>query len=415
MQIEKRIGRLAVLAASLFVVAVAGGAGDLPDWAQWRGPNRDGVAPCTAWESKGRDAPLWTRNVGLGYSNVCLRDGRLITHGFDVATEEDIIVCLDALTGKEHWRYRYPSRLGGEMHTGGTLTTPVARGDRVFVLSRLGKLYCFDLVTGAVVWKRALDEDHEIDTGAFGLPTTPVLTEDAIVLNVGPTLLVDQKTGATRWATKDYGYSYSVPVVAEIGGRRTFVIFNAAGLVTLDPETGSERSVFSWTSRYNVNCAAPIVIGDKVFISTGYDDKGCAMVDLSGAAPTVVWKSMLMSNKMTGCVLFEGHLYGFDDSILRCLDLDGERKWQERDLGLGALLVSADGRLVVLSEDGELVIADATPEAFRERSRTRVFERGKCWTTPVLSGGLIYCRNSEGDLVCLDHRPERMGTDGAGL
>ena len=393
---------LAVLSAAMGTPVEA----QVADWAQWRGSARDGIAPCTTWASTGAAEPLWRRNVGRGYSSVCLRAGNLITHGYDATAEQDVVVCLDPLTGEERWRHAYPAKVLDNMHGGGTLTTPVASGDNVFVLSRMGTLWCLALDDGAVKWKRVLTEADGIEIGAFGLPSTPLLRDDGtMVINVGKTMLLEQATGKQRWATKDYGYSYSVPVEATLNDRPTLVVFNAAGLVTLNPSTGDELSQFEWTSQYNVNCATPIVVDDKVFISTGYNDKGCAMLDFSGGAPAVEWKSMVMSSKMTGCVLFEDHLYGFDDSILRCIDLSGKRKWQQRGFGVGALLVSADGRLIIMSEDGELVTARATPDEFVELSRRRVFEEGgKCWTTPVLSDGLIYCRNSLGELVCLDHR-----------
>jgi len=393
---------VAVVAGALILGPIA--TAQVDDWPQWRGPNRDGVAPCTAWSAEGAETPLWRTNVGLGYSNVCLRGGRLITHGFDVASKRDVIVCPDALTGAEQWRHAYPSKINDTMHGGGTLTTPVAAGDRVFVLSRLGALRCLDLASGTVIWTRDLAADKGVDVGSFGLPATPLLLGEDLVINVGRTMRLDQATGTTRWETKDYGYSYSVPVHGLINDRPTLVVFNAAGLVTLNPATGDELSLFEWTSRFNVNAATPLIVDGRVFISTGYNDKGCAMLDYSSGAPTVAWKSMVISSKMTGCVLFENHLYGFDDEILRCIDLEGTRRWQQRGLGNGAVLASADGRLVVLSEEGELVIARAQPDGWEELSRTTLFEGGKCWTTPVLSGGLIFCRNSLGELVCVDHR-----------
>ena len=113
-----------------------------------------------------------------------------------------------------------------------------------------------------------------------------------------------------------------------------------------------------------------------------------------------------MNNKMTGCVLVDGLLYGFDDAVLRCLDLAGEERWSERGLGKGTLIAS-DSRLIVLSEDGELMIAPTGSTGFTPTDRTRVFEEGVCWTTPVLANGLLYLRSSTGELVCRDHRAKR--------
>ena len=377
----------------------------VPDWCQWRGPDRDGIVKETTWVSAGRDAPLWRRDVGRGYSNVCLREGRLVTHGYDETAEQDVIVCLDPLTGTEHWRYAYPSRLWDDMHEGGTLTTPVAEGDRVFVLSRLGTIRCLRLDDGVVAWERDLAKELGISLGSFGLPASPLILDEGLVLNVGPTLMLDKTTGATIWQTRDYGYSYSVPVDFMLEGRPMLAVFNAEGLTTIVRRDGAEGIVFPWPSQYNVNCASPIVIGSRVFISTGYSDKGCAMLELAGGGAEALWQSKVMRSKMTGCVLVGDHLYGFDSSMLKCIDLEGNELWRERGLGVGTLLVSADGRVVVLSESGELVVAEVSPEGFRELSRRTVFDDGTCWTTPTLAGGLLFCRNNKGELVCLDHRP----------
>ncbi len=376
----------------------------VPDWTQWRGPDRNGIAAETTWRSEIADTPLWEINVGLGYSSVCLTGGRLITHGFDEASSEDVIVCLDPLTGAEHWRHSYPAEKGDTMHDGGTLTSPVADGDNVYVLSRMGALRCLDRESGTVRWSRVIDAEFEVTRGTFGLPSSPLVLEEGLAINVGKTIMLDKQTGTTIWQTGDYGYSYSVPVDFTLGDRPALAVFNKAGLVTLDRASGTEIHSFPWPSQFNVNSAAPIAIGSRVFISTGYGDKGSAMLDLSGDEVEIVWQSKVMKNKMTGSVLMGDHLYGFDHAILKCIDLDGNEQWRKRGLGTGAFLATTDGRLIVLSEKGELVVAQASPRGFEELSRKRIFARGNCWTSPVLAGGLIYCRNSAGDLVCLDQR-----------
>lgn len=146
----------------------------------------------------------------------------------------------------------------------------------------------------------------------------------------------------------------------------------------------------------------PVVLDRRVFISSGYD-RGCALIDLSGAKPAVVWENKVMRNQMSGSVLWEENLYGFDDKVLKCIDLAGEERWRERGLGQGALTL-AGGRLIVLSEEGELIVAEASSAAFRELSRVKLFDSGLCWTVPVLSGGIIYARNHAGEIVALDHR-----------
>ena len=219
------------------------------------------------------------------------------------------------------------------------------------------------------------------------------------------TIALDKESGETLWETEDYGYSYSTPTDFRFRDEPALAVFNAKGLVIMDRSNGEEWFLHPWTSQYNVNAATPITMGSRVFISTGYDDVGCAMLDLGGETPEVLWQSKKMRSKMTGCILFEDHLYGFDDKILKCMDLDGEEKWRQRGLGLGTFII-ADGRMIIVSGDGELVVAKASPESFEELSRTTVFEDGVFWTTPVLFDGRIYLRNSLGTLVCRDHRSQ---------
>jgi outer membrane protein assembly factor BamB len=142
------------------------------------------------------------------------------------------------------------------------------------------------------------------------------------------------------------------------------------------------------------------VDGDKTFISSGYNHGG-AVVKVSGQTPEKVWENKNLRNHFNSCVLWHGYLYGPDDSGLRCVAFDtGDLKWSYPAFGKGSLMV-ADGKLVGLSEKGELIIAEPTPAEFKPIARAQVLQ-GKCWTTPLLSNGHIYCRNAVGDVVCLD-------------
>jgi outer membrane protein assembly factor BamB len=396
------MSRLVLAPLALALPLFSTPAGD--DWPQWRGPNRDGISGEVGWRSEGRAEDLWRVDVGLGYSCVAITEGRLYTLGFDEEMELDVVRSLDAASGEELWAFAFPAKLWDNMHEGGTLTTPAVEGERVFVLSRMGNLFCLDAKDGEVRWERRVDEELGSELGPFGLSASPLVLDELLVVNVGRTVALDKETGETVWQTaRNYGYSYGVPVTFELDGRSLLAVFNGAGLAVLERATGKEVALHEWTSQYNVNSATPIVVGNRIFISTGYNEKGCAMLELTEEGLEVLWANRAMNNKMSGCVLVGEHLYGFDDAVLKCLSLEGEELWAERGLGKGALS-AADGRLIVLSEDGELLVADASPEGFEELSRTRLFEEGVCWTTPVLSGGRIFARNNKGELVSRDHR-----------
>ncbi len=372
------------------------------EWTRWRGPARDGVSPEKGWSSVGAKEDLWRAEVGRGYSCVCIHQGRLFTIGFDEGASEDVVTAFDAESGEILWTHAYPAKLWDNMHGGGSLSTPVAEDGRLYVMSRLGSLFCFDAATGKVLYEREL-VDREEGLGFFGLAAAPLILEDVLVLNPGPTIAIDKATGETRWETKDYGYAYSVPAPFRIGEEELLAVFNGTGLCVLEAATGEEIAVHPWTSEYNVNSATPIVIDDRIFISTGYNELGCAMLRLTPEGLEVEWESKAMNSKMNGCVLYDGLLYGFDDAILKCLTPDGDVRWIERGLGKGTV-IAADDRLIVLSEDGELIVSAAGEDGFQEESRVKLFEDGVCWTTPVLSDGRIFCRSSLGELVARDHR-----------
>jgi outer membrane protein assembly factor BamB len=176
-------------------------------------------------------------------------------------------------------------------------------------------------------------------------------------------------------------------------------------LVGLNPATGKVMWKFPWKTSYDINAADAIIAGETIFISSGYN-KGCALIKVSGGDATEVWQNKNMRNQINCSVLFEGHIYGFDGQVggggkLTCIDLaTGEKKWSQSGMETGSLMV-ADGKMIILGESGKLVIAEASPDAFKELASAEILI-GKCWTVPVLANGRIYARNAAGQLVCVD-------------
>lgn len=372
------------------------------EWSKWRGPNQNGISPETGWDVQGMASPLWTRSVGLGYSAVAVHDGRVFTMGYDVDREVDIVICLSEDTGEELWKHEYKAEIWNRGHDGGTLSTPTVDGERVYTKNREGKCYCFEAETGNVLWYKDLRSLYGPETGLWGFASAPLIIEDVVIVDAGMTIALDKATGDLKWKTKDYGQGYSTPIDFKFNGRNLIAVMNAAGLVILDSETGEEACFHEWTTFNNINAATPIIVDDRIFISSGANH-GCAMLRLHEDRLEVLWESKVLKTAMNAAVLWQNHLYGFDDGILKCIDLDGNEKWAERGLGLGAMSM-ADGKMIILDKDGALIIADANPVRYNELFRTQVLEEGKYWTTPILTGGRIYCRNSLGSLVCRDHR-----------
>ena len=373
------------------------------DWPQWGGPERTGVSRESKWSAQGKSEPLWKASIGIGYSSVAVSAGRVYTIGFDKELGQDVVFCFDAKTGEEVWAHAYPAKIYDLYHGGGTLTTPSVDGDLVFVSEREGLLQCLKAASGEVVWEKQAAKEFGLDVPQWGFSASPLVLGDVVIQNYGKVIAFDKKKGTPAWKTKkSYGDAYSTPVDFAFGERRALALFGGNGLAILAAADGEELSFTPWQTRYNVNAATPVVLERRVFISSGYD-KGCALVDLAGKEPKIAWENKVMRTQMSGCVPWQGHLYGFDDKMLKCIDLEGNEKWRSRGLGQGALSI-ADGRLIVMSEEGELVVAEASPSEFKELSRAKVLDGSVCWTVPVLSGGIIYARNHAGDLVALDHR-----------
>ncbi|MEM7307810.1 MAG: PQQ-binding-like beta-propeller repeat protein [Planctomycetota bacterium] len=385
---------------------------ELGTWPWWRGPDRNGISAETGWLAEGQPEALWRKEVGLGYSSVTVGGGRLYTMGYDEEAGLDRILCLDARSGEELWSHAFEAEIWNKMHGGGTLSTPSLDDTHLFAVNREGNFFCMSAESGEVYWTKNFHEELSLEYPTWGYAASPFVLDDSVVQHFGRVISIDKGTGDVRWASKDYGHAYSTPTLfelpssdPEVGPRTCMAVFASQGLAVIDLTSGEELYFHEWKTMYDINAATPVVDGNRVFISSGLN-RGCAQLLLGEDGVEVLWESKVMRNKMSGCVLYEEHLYGFDESIFKCIDTDGNEKWKQRGLGNGAFLVAGD-RLVLVSSKGELVVAEASSEGWSELSRTKVLDGGVYWTSPVLVDGLIYVRNSLGQLVCLDHRAER--------
>ena len=401
---------LAAMASAIFALSVLANPAQessTGEWPQWRGPNGDGISAETNWKdhfpSSGPDV-LWERDIGFGYASVSISGGRLYTAGWKDG--QDTIYCLDANSGELIWSHSYSAGLYDSHTKGGPSATPAVSDDRVYSLSAEGELICLDANDADVLWSKSMTREFGAEIPRWGFAGSPVVLGNVLFVDVGPIVAFNKTNGDVIWRTEDYGSAYSTPVPFKLGGRQLLAVFPRLGLVLLDAKTGREMSKYPWKTHANVNAATPIISGKRFFISSGYNT-GCAMVELSNGNLDPVWDGREMRNHMATCVLVDGYLYGFDEDRFKCLDFaNGEVQWSQRKLGKGALM-AADNKLIVLAEHGELIIADASPDAFTVRSRAKVLDENKCWAVPVLAGGKIYCRSGGGQLVCVDVRGDQ--------
>ncbi len=396
--------RRASLEIALLAALATGSALSAADWAQWRGPTRDGISTETGWTHQwGAAGPklLWKKSLGIGCSGFTAVGDRVYTIGN--TNDTDTVFCLDAATGKELWKHSYPQPLDPNMFEGGPGCSPAIDGPRVYTLARHGLLLCLE--EGRVVWSKHLVKDFGAKQPTWGYANSPLVLGDMLLLDVGAkgasAVALNKLTGEIIWKAGDEPASYSSPIVITPGDNPSVAFFNAFGLVVRTARDGRELWRFPWKTSYDVNAATPIPVGDAVFISSGYNH-GAALVRAVGGKPEVVWESKAMRNQINSSVLWQGHVYGFDESSFNCLDVQtGAVKWKKPGLGKGSLIL-ADGKLVILSEKGQLVVARPSPEKFESLAEAQVLGKDRCWVVPTLSHGRIFVKNNLGETAAYD-------------
>jgi len=374
------------------------------DWPCWNGPEHNGVSRESGWSAEGKPEPLWRAQLGLGYSSFAIQGGRLFTLGYDAEKKLDTVFCLDAASGKPLWTHSYGSELWAQSHGGGTLSTPCADGEVVYTSEREGELLCLKVADGSVVWRHQAVKDFGVPTPTWGFAASPLVLEHRLILNYGQVLALDKRDGHLLWRTeRNYGHAYSTPIEIQHGGTRALVVFDGSGLGVVAVEDGRELAFAPWDVVDKVKSMTPVALGTRVFLSAY--PWGATLIELAGEAPKKVWASKVMSNQMAGCVPWEEKLYGFDIQVLKCIDGDGQELWRERGIGAGAVSL-AGGRLLIVSGEGDLIVAEASPAGFQPLSRRHVLDVAGApfWTIPVLADGRIYVRSHAGELVALDHR-----------
>ncbi len=395
-----------LLAALLAGLAAPGGGAQSFDWPHWRGPDANGIAlevvnPAALPEPK----VLWKAALGTGFSSSSVKDGLLYCMGN--AGGQDTAACLDAETGRRIWSFSYACAPGSYP---GPKATPTVDEGLVYTLSREGHLFAFEASTGKVRWARHLVKDFGVAAPDYDFAGSPVVSGDLLILNAGRSgLALDKKTGARSWSSGSGPGGYATPVLAEMGGKACAVIFGVQAVFGVSTRTGEVAWSFDWGNGYDVyNAADPVVTGETVFVSSAYW-QGCALYDVSGAAPLALWKSQAFGSHFSSFVTRDGYLYGVDGDArmpkagsLRCVELrTGKIAWKA-PLGFGSLIAAGD-TLIVLTSAGTIVAADASPTAYTERGRGSL-PQDVYWSPPALANGRLFIRGLKGDLFAIDVR-----------
>jgi len=381
----------------------ASAAMDTPaEWPGFRGPNRDsiihGVQIKTDW-STSPPVEIWRRPIGPGWSSFAVHGDLLYTQ--EQRGDDEVVSCYRVSTGEPVWRHRDPIRFYESNGGAGPRATPTLSRGRVYTLGATALLNALDAATGKVVWSHNAATDTGRKTPEWGFTSSPLVVDDIVIVAVSGTLAAyDAATGKPRWVGPQHGGSYSSPQLATIDGVAQILLLSAPGVVSVSPADGKLLWEHTWEGGAIVQ---PALMADGgILINAMSAMGGIATRRLAVARGTGGWtvEERWTSNGLkpyySDFVVHKGHAYGFDGSILACIDLeDGKRKWKGGRYGTGQLVLLADQDvLLVTSEDGELALVKATPDQFTELARIPALN-SKTWNHPVLIGDRLLVRNGE--------------------
>ena len=381
------------------------------DWSKWLGPNGNGTSYESKWKSSVND-PIWKSKVGVGFSAVSVANGKLYTIGHDGKKTggQETVYCLNAENGKSIWTYTYNAPLLDYLHEGGPCSTPTVDGSTLYTISKHGLLHSYKANDGKVIWKKDMMKVAGMKKPPeWGFAASPVVLGNQLIIEAGATYSFDKKTGELNWKSKPYRPAYGTPILFQPNNKSTIAVLKTDGLVLLDYNNGKTLAFENWETSYRTNASTPIIQGNRIFISTGYQ-RGCALFEWKYGKLKKLYENKVISTHMNHAILLDGFLYGFDGNVhmagkkdFVCMEFEtGKEKWRVTDRGLMVgSLIAAGKRLIILGQRGELVFAMSNPEKFEEINRYQAIG-GRCWTMPVLANGKLYLRNARGDLFCIN-------------
>ena len=383
------------------------------DWPQWRGPNRDGISTETGlarqWPAGGPPVVWSVQGVGAGYGSVAIKGDRVFVQG--LRGSDTMVHSLNRADGKYVWSKNLGA--GGSNDRGsGPRSTPTLDGDRLYVLTEGGDLWCLR-EDGTEVWHRNILRDFSGHNIQWLLSESPLIDGERVIVTPGGRnagiVALNKMTGRTIWTAKELNddAGYASAVVVDVEGVRAYTTFMASEAVGVRASNGKVLWRYRPAANRTANIATPVVHLNKVFYSSNYGVGG-GLVTLQptndGLAAKESYFTRDMQNHHGGVVLVDGTLYGFNGAILAALDFaTGKLLWRDRSVGKGAITY-ADGRLYILSEDNVVGLAEVTTKGYVERGRFQIADQGlPSWSHPVVSGGRLYLRN-QNHLMAYDIR-----------
>lgn len=375
-------------------------------WTDFFGPNRDGnyrqMAVRTVWPAEGLK-PMWRQPVGGGYASFVAAGGRAYT--IEQRRGNEVVAAYDIQSGREQWTNAWSANFQESMGGDGPRATPTWHEGRLYALGATGEFRCIDAATGKTLWSKNILSDNGAQNIMWGMSNSPLIVDEKVIVTPGgrgrSVVAYHKLTGERIWGALDDQAAYTSPVMVDLLGERVLLVVTAKRIVGLRVETGALLWEYPWTTMYEINSAQPIVMdGEHVFVSAGYDHGSVLLKiqkDGDRYSAARVWENRNMKNRFNSSVLHAGAIFGFDESIFACIDArTGERKWKAGRYGYGQTLLvkGSDGQayLIVITEQGDLVLLRANPERHEELARFSAIE-GKTWNHMAIEGGILLVRN----------------------
>jgi outer membrane protein assembly factor BamB len=382
------------------------------DWPQWRGPDRNGIAKETgllkAWPTAGPPVVWSIGNIGEGYGSISIKGEHIFVQG--VKDRQSSVFCLNRADGKIVWVAALGARLGQDRGPG-PRGTPTVDGDQLYALAENGELACLKATDGSIVWRRNILKDFGGRNPKWLISESPLVEANNVIVTPGgegaSIVALDKLTGKTVWKTNELSdeAGYSSCLAVDIQGVRTIVGFTGNAGVGVRASDGKLMWRYEKVSNRTANITTPVFYDNKVFYTSGYDT-GCALLSVKAQGGEVkadeIYFNREMMNHHGGVVLIDGYVYGFNNSILSCVEFaTGKTVWRDRSVGKGTLTF-ADGHLYLLSENNVAGLAEASPAGYKETGRFQIADQGwPSWAHPVVCAGKFYIRN-QGTLTCYD-------------
>ena len=404
---------LRVLAILLLTASLAAAS----DWPQWLGARRDGSTDEIVKPWKEPLKVLWKKPVGEGHSSPVVADGKVYLHARVPGKNEEVVYAFDAVKGDPIWDTKYPRAFFLNPFGLGPRGTPAVDAGKIYSLGITGILSCFDAKTGAKVWQVDTLAEFNAKNLTFGVSGSPLIDGDHVLVNVGgkgaSIVALHKATGKTVWKTLDDAASYSSPILYGKGDDRQAIFLTAKGLVSVSPKDGSVYWQHPFQDKLAESSTTPVVLDDRLFASSVTLGGVALKLETGQAIPKA---RQLWMKKEWHCYFSTPSTVGRDSLYLvtgqasltkavanmHCVEMStGKSLWKREKVGKyhASLARTGDNKLILIEEDGDMVLIQPDPKEYRELCRSKIC--GNTWAHPAIANGRLYIRDAN-DLICIE-------------